>query len=151
MNLTHRINTTTAAEIEQHLRDCDSAFSPSLSSRMNLHEFAVKIQDRAVRFEMWDDHCLVGLVSSYFNDPEKRTGFINHVSALTPYLGLGIAIRLLGQCLDYGRQNGFAAVALEVFRGNERAIRLYRRIGFTTTEHNGEVMKMRIALTPSPT
>jgi len=146
MSLLLRQDTATVEEIEQHLRECDGAFVPLLSLRVDLGQFAAKIHAKAVRFEAWDDTHLVGLVSAYFNEPEQRLGFVNHVGTVPSHAGRGVARSLLGRCLAHARQAGFAFVGLEVAAGNARAIALYRRLGFVTTEQDGDSMQMRLDL-----
>lgn len=50
---------------------------------------------------------------------------------LPAYRGQGIGQQLLSACLAKARLNGITRVELEVRADNERAIRLYERMGFT--------------------
>jgi ribosomal protein S18 acetylase RimI-like enzyme len=51
---------------------------------------------------------------------------------LPEYRGCGIGKRLAQSCIDRARDAGIERVELEVFSTNERAIALYRRLGFLT-------------------
>ncbi|HEY1128099.1 MAG TPA: GNAT family N-acetyltransferase [Roseateles sp.] len=57
--------------------------------------------------------------------------------------GSGAAVRLLQDFVQRGREAGLAAVELEVFAQNERALRLYRRHGFV--EHHALQGWQRVA------
>lgn len=150
MNWTFRMDSATAGEIESHLRECDAYFDPPLSRRVDLHAFAAKIQAQTLRFEAWSDGQLVALVSAYFNDAGRRTGFINHVGTSPARMGQGLATDLLGRCIVQGRQLGFSFLELEVSRRNSRAIQLYKRIGFESGECRQDMLQMKMRLRPSP-
>ena len=49
---------------------------------------------------------------------------------LPPYRGHGLGRQLLSSCLAKARSNGITRVELEVRSDNERAIKLYERMGF---------------------
>ncbi|HEY4201208.1 MAG TPA: GNAT family N-acetyltransferase [Devosiaceae bacterium] len=49
---------------------------------------------------------------------------------LADYRARGIGRALLEATLDDAFARGFERVALEVFAGNERAVRLYEKVGF---------------------
>src|SRR5690349_14652885 len=91
---------TNKAELEQivfHLLLCDQLFTPPLSSRVSIEEYAKKIELNALRFEAWDCDQLVGLVAIYMNDEKKSEAFITNVSVLDEYRGRGVATQLLTQ------------------------------------------------------
>ena len=150
MNWTFRMDSATVEEIESHLRECDARFDPPLSRRVDLHDFAAKIQAKATRFEAWSDGQLVALVSAYFNDPVLRTGVINHVGTSPSWMGHGLATDLLGRCVVRGRQLGFSFLELEVSHRNSRAIQLYQRVGFERGECRPDMLQMKMRLRPPP-
>ena len=45
--------------------------------------------------------------------------------------GLGLGTVLISRALEQAKENGFTQVELGVFADNERAIGLYRKLGFT--------------------
>lgn len=143
------MNRASAGDIESHLRECDAHFNPPLSRRVDIREFAAKIHFKSTRFEAWNQEHLVGLVSAYFNDPGRQTGFINHVGVSPALTGRGMATDLLGRCVEHGRQLGFAFLELEVSPRSRRAIRLYKRVGFKMAERLQDSIRMKMALSPS--
>ncbi len=52
------------------------------------------------------------------------------ISLAQKYCGLGIGTALMEELISIARQHGVEQLELEVFEGNERAIGLYRKMGF---------------------
>jgi ribosomal protein S18 acetylase RimI-like enzyme len=124
-------NRATIADIAAHLARCDAQFIPPLSTRIELDVYAAKIAAHAERFEAWAEDGLAGLIAVYCNDPARRAGFITNVSVVPERGGQGIATRLMRDCVDHVRREGFALLSLRVGQGNGTAIRLYGKCGFT--------------------
>jgi ribosomal protein S18 acetylase RimI-like enzyme/SAM-dependent methyltransferase len=119
-----------ARAVEVHLRDCDSDFDPPLSQRVDITSYAVRLVEKAVRLEAWNDGRLVGLVAAYANTGAGGSAFITNVSVLPSFRGRGLAERLVASALAHLKGQGFARVELEVGRGAAAAISLYRKLGF---------------------
>lgn len=133
----------TEEQIHVHLRECNDNFVPSLSERVNLQDFSRKIFKKSVTFEAWDNADLAGLVSCYFNDINNLTAYINNVSIVKSYMGKGIAKTLLSMCVQYAERNKFNVINLEVQESNNRAIQLYKKVGFESVGKKGEFSLMR--------
>jgi ribosomal protein S18 acetylase RimI-like enzyme len=146
--IAYLLNQATEAEIMQHLRECDTAFMPRLSQRLDLHEYARKIFNHAVRFEAWSGGTLVGLVAAYCNDEKTRRAFITSVSVLEHWRGRGIAGILVRQCTDYAGQSAMRLVSLEVARSDAAAIKVYKRSGFVPGEARADSIMMHLTLDP---
>jgi ribosomal protein S18 acetylase RimI-like enzyme len=131
------INRSAAAEVAVHMRACDQAFVPPLSTRVDIDTYASKIAIHAQRFEAWENGVLTGLVAAYCNDPEKDTAFVSSVSVLPQCQGRGIASALLAQCITHVRSLDFLRLKLEVDDGNRGALDLYARHGFLTVGRSG--------------
>lgn len=138
-----KINSASQDDIYQHLLLCDDIFVPALSSRVDLREFAEKVNKRSEIFEAWDNGNLIGFLSCYYNDPKKLCGFITHVSVVSSYFKRGIASKLLSKCVDYGRTNGFSFIDLEVYKDNHAAVQLYEKYLFEKTGIDNDFLKMR--------
>lgn len=117
-------------QIAGHLRLCDGQFTPSLSSRVDIAEYAGRLAAKSLRFEAWSQDDLVGLVAAYADDPEDHTAFITNVSVLGAWTRRGIGRRLLENCISHVRRQGRHALRLEVSYGQSAAIRLYESLGF---------------------
>jgi len=130
IEIEYKTNSATKKQVYKHLKECDSNFVPTLGSRIDLKTFSEKIINNATVFEAWYDNKLIGMVSAYFND--SITGFINNVSVSQLYMGKGLASHLLRQCINYGENNNFFEINLEVSKKNITALNLYRKFGFYT-------------------
>jgi ribosomal-protein-alanine N-acetyltransferase len=126
----YRLDSVGANVLLAHLRAADAGFTPPLSSRVNLADYAGKLATRARRVEAWESDLLVGLIALYANDPD-RGGFITNVSVLPDYQGQGIARELLTRTLALAAELGLPRLRLEVYADNKAALALYRRHGFS--------------------
>ena len=142
----YRFNTATVQDIVGHLLLCDAYFSPPLSQRIDLNEYAGKIVDKAERFEAWSQDALIGLVAIYCNDPQREVTFISNVSVMPGWHGKGIGTRLLGQSIEYARQQGFARILLEVASASAAAISLYEKNDFLAIERSESLITMCLYL-----
>ena len=134
------------AEIAVHLRACDEGFSPRLSGRVDIKEYAHKISAKAHRFEAWVNGDLAGLVAVYCNAPDMNTAFITSVSVLPHWQGRSIASRLMEDCIAHVSGLGFARLELEVGGNNQAAIALYEKHGFAVMGQSAPLLKMTLDL-----
>jgi len=139
-------NRASGAEIAKHLLCCDADFVPSLSSRVDINDYARKIAGKATRFEAWSGGTLVGLVAAYCNDQEKRIAYITSVSVLKAWAGKGIAASLMKLCIDYSKTSGMRQISLEVASDNMPAIKLYEKSGFVAGKVNAPFITMDLYL-----
>ncbi len=130
IDIKYSIGQASLSEIISHLQDVNRSFVPILSSTVNLEFFAKKIYDNTIRFEAWHNQKLVGLLSAYFNNPTTKNGFINHIAIENFYQSQGISKNLMTRCMEYGINNGFESIRLEVSKDNHIARRLYEKSGF---------------------
>ena len=91
----------------------------------------------------------VGQIALYAVDWMARTAtfgrlYIGEDSAL----GRGLATEATGLILDWARRLGLREIRLEVFRGNRRAVELYRKAGFETYGAQSDLLFMRRRLRP---
>jgi ribosomal protein S18 acetylase RimI-like enzyme len=124
------LNKSGAASVESHLRECDERFSPRLSARVDLADYARKLASLADRLEAWDEGRLVGLVAAYLNNPETRQGFVSSVSVCLAAEGKGVASELMRKCVQLAREEGCESLGLEVGEGDQRTQAFYLKHGF---------------------
>lgn len=140
------VGQSSAAEINRHLQQADMGFTPRLSSRVSIADYAQKLHDFALCFEAWQDNELIGLVAAYCNGPEGEAAFVSSVSVLPKFQGKGIAKRLMQHCIDHVRSQAFRIIALEVDSSTVAAINLYRNLGFLTRHVAGNTLTMEMPL-----
>ena len=128
--LEYRRDTATADDVHAHLTRCDADFTPPLSARLDLRDYAAKLAERAARFEAWDGGQLVGLVAAYLT-PGAPEAFISNVSVVSELRGRGVAAALVADCVDRARGSGAATLTLEVATADRAAGRFYEKFGFT--------------------
>lgn len=138
-----RLNVALEAQIADHLLRCDASFVPPLSGRVEIGSYAHKIAAKATRFEAWERE-LVGLLAAYCNDTQRGVAYITSVSVLEAWQGRGIASRLLEQCIEHARAQGFQRIELEVDGSNAGALKLYAKRGFLVDRVNGAAVNMRL-------
>lgn len=129
-SLQYRRDTATADDVHAHLTRCDADFTPPLSARLDLRDYAAKLAERAARFEAWDGSELVGLVAAYVT-PGAPEAFISNVSVISELRGHGVAAALVADCIDCARGSGAATLRLEVATTDRAAGRFYEKLGFT--------------------
>jgi len=143
-DIVFRSGTATYVDVLYHLQKCDSRFLPKLSSKVNLSDYANKIQEFAVIFEAWSGNKLIGLVAAYMN--QERCGFVTNVSVVPDFLGQKIAYKLLVNCIEQAIVLGIKELVLEVSSNSIDAIRLYENNGFKTYCKNNDIITMKLEL-----
>jgi ribosomal protein S18 acetylase RimI-like enzyme len=146
LKVEYLLNKASEAEISEHLTECDSDFTPPLSGRVEINNYAMKIANKAIRFEAWSDRKLIGLIAAYCNNQESRNAYITSVSVLREWTGKGIAAHLMNQCIEYVKAMGMRQISLEVANGNAHAIKLYKKTGFVLSDANAPFVSMNLYL-----
>ncbi len=134
MTLTEGRNQTDAGAILEHLQRCDDQFTPPLSSRVNLKEYAARLALNAERFEIFDGSRLVALVAIYIN---PDSAFISNVSVERHFAGQGLGSKLVRQAVGQAFSAGARQVRLETDQYNVRALAMYSALGFSNEKSEG--------------
>ena len=117
-------------EIFNYFKENEEIFNPSLTSRLNVKEYALKLHKYATHFCAYSDRKLIGLIACYFNEIDNITGFISSVSVNREYQGSGIFAELINQVIKYGKLNNFNKIELEVRPENRQVLQMYEKFGF---------------------
>lgn len=142
------LNKSGAASVESHLRECDERFSPRLSARVDLADYARKLVSLADRLERWDEGRLVGLVAAYLSNQETRQGFVSSVSVCLDAEGRGLASELMRKCVQLAREKGCESLGLEVGKGDQRTQAFYLKHGFALSgKGRSGFLRMELNLT----
>ena len=129
-SLQYRRDAATTDDVHAHLTRCDADFTPPLSARLDLGDYAAKLAEQAARFEAWDGGQLVGLVAAYVT-PGAPEAFISNVSVVCELRGRGVAAALVADCIDRARASGASTLTLQVATADRAAGRFYEKLGFT--------------------
>src|SRR4051794_20651016 len=127
--LRYRRDTATSDDVRAHLTRCDADFTPPLSARLDLGDYAAKLAERAARFEAWDGGRLVGLVAAYVT-PGAPEAFISNVSVVSELRGHGVAAALVADCIDRARGAGAATLRRGGAPADRAAAKFYEKFGF---------------------
>ena len=122
-------------QITSHLKDCDSLFSPPLSSYVDIKEYSKKLKSNAICFEIWNLKLLLGLLGVYRIN--RKEAYITNLSVLADYQNQGLGHELLNRTSDYLRLKGTEKLILEVYNNNIRAKAFYEKNGFKPIKNNG--------------
>lgn len=112
-------------------QEIDNDFSPSLSSKVDIEEYTIKILNNAELIADVD-HELRGLVVLYCNDVLKKKAYIPLCGVRKDYRGNGIARNLMIRAIETARIRGMKV--LGIHSNNEIALNLYKSLGFITKE-----------------
>ena len=134
LTISYKTKTANANDISLHLMACDNSFIPLLSSRINIIDYAQKIYEKAITFEVWNKNELIGLIAAYFTQSKSGVAFITNVSVSKNYKGKGIASKLLSNCISYALNINYKEIKLEVNTENIPAITFYKKHHFSYTE-----------------
>tara|TARA_B110000211_G_C13868254_1_gene459642 strand:- start:186 stop:656 length:471 start_codon:yes stop_codon:yes gene_type:complete len=133
-------------DIISHLVDCDSLFTPPLSSRVNITEYAKKIHLNASSHECWFGSTLIALIAFYKNSQDIGPAYITSVSVCAAHHGKGIAESLLKEALTNMSGINIKQVTLEVSEDSYKPISLYKKLGFITESLDNGVITMSLDL-----
>ena len=145
MTITYKINTASTEAVLDHFKKCNDLFIQRLSRKVNLADYIKKIVENAVMFEAWNEKDLVGLIAAYYN--KGNTVFITNVSVIKQQERTGIGSTLLNSCIQFGKEQHFTELILEVFSENTSAIYLYKKNNFKIVSVKDEVTVMQMELT----
>ena len=118
--------------IRMHFDDLGLEFVSSLSRRVDLDEYAMKLASSAKMIAHMEEAKIVSLCAFYFSKQECLT-FVSHLGVARTHQGRGLSRQLL-DCLHKSQFNPgvceASAISLEVEEGNTFAISVYSKLGF---------------------
>jgi len=119
------------SELVKFLKKVDRAFSPALSHRVSLPEYADKILQRAEVFGIYDaKHDLVASFAVYANNHTSGVAYVSFIATASMSRGKGLGSKLIDCMISRCRELNMRYIKLEVCRQNQVAIKLYTKFGF---------------------
>lgn len=119
---------------------------PPLSIRLDIDNYAVKLNRFAVHFCAILNDKLIGFSGCYFNDPFNNIAFISSLSIVREFQRKGVSKKLLTTIIQFGIKKGFCRIRLQVHVSNKPALRLYSGNGFLETSRNMNQIEMVLNL-----
>lgn len=120
--------------IFEFLLKVDKDFSPSLSSHLNLKDYAEKIASKALLFVDFEGSTLSGLCAVYATDKVNYQAYLTMLAVDPSYRGLGIAKKLISEMEAELSRRCFHTIKLEVYKSNYNAFSMYTSQGYKITE-----------------
>lgn len=137
-----KYNTKNVKEIRSHLERCDTMFVPKLSLRVDIGEYADKIVKNASTVELWETNKMVGLIATYFNDPNNEKSYITNVSLEKEIQGKGMAFKLMVDMLQKAKELKYTEISLNVDVNNINAVKLYQKFNFKEISRDKNFIEM---------
>lgn len=119
------------------LRESPSAFASTYEAALNRSSESWSEQadttaqgsDRAT-FIAFSGDSPIGIAALYRDKERMDVGEVLQVWVSPEYRSKGIAIDIMDAVFQWAGENGFRAVLATIAKGNERALRFYRKYGF---------------------
>lgn len=94
----------------------------------------------------FENHQPIGFIISYINEKRnlqenKKVIYIEEVAVLDKFRNKGYGQHMIKQIIDKGNKRGMDIARLHVYRHNEIAYRLYKKIGFSEVKNIGYWIK----------
>ena len=125
------------------LNKVDKDFSPPLSSKVDLKDYILKIQEKAELITEEQNGLIRGLVILYCNDFETKIAYISLVGDLPEFRGMGIAKICMSQAINVAKEKGMKRIMIH--SNNPVAVKIYNDLGFHIIE-DGDRKLMSLSL-----
>ncbi len=141
MEISYKKSSNNFCCIYDHLQKVNSLFTPSLDLRVDLKEYADKLNDKAINLEAWHSDILIGLLSYYLNEQLNEV-FVTNVSVLKEFQGAGIASELLNKMFEDNDVKSKSKIRLFASSKDEKLLNFYKKRGFYLGCKSGDQNEM---------
>ena len=139
-------NMSTALDLEKHFLDCNMLYTPPLSERVDIKQYAKKVYSFAHKFEAWHFKDLLGLCAIYCNSKQNQSAFLTDLSVSQSVQGQGIGSKLLEMAISSLKSKSFTSLYLECSANNHVAIKVYRNQGFICDRIGSSLLTFKLTL-----
>lgn len=119
-----------AGRIFAFLRSVDGAFTPSLSSRVDLNIYSEKLANDAENIFLTSNGMRIAHAAFYCNDRNTKVAFVSSINVRAEFRGKGAGEFLIDTVIQNCVATGMEFLQLEVHDENPGAISFYRKLGF---------------------
>ena len=119
------------AEIYAVMLCCKDDMFDNAISKDKLYELASKYEKNGIFILAKEHGNITGYAAIYCNDKDGRTAFLSTIVIRKAYQGKGIGRSLIEEAVKYSKQSEMKKLRLQVSAKNEKAIRFYKKIGFS--------------------
>lgn len=141
MEIVHDIRLT-YQQVSELLSQFIEAF-PSLSERVDIEQYSIKLSDNAFFILACMDRRIVGFIA-YYKDYVQKVVYIPLIAVDGSFRGKGIGGTMLDVLFE---SNVFISfIRLEVLKNNKRAFRFYMQQGFSVIEDRKDCLLLEKVL-----
>ena len=139
------INRYIYGQVLDLLKEMSPQFSPALSDSLELDVYADKLANNASFLICSQDRQVKGAIVFY---PNKTTSilYIPLVWVKIDSRSRGIAKLMFENLIEYGKQEAFSCIDLEVLKDNIAANNLYESLGFVKLKDRSAKYLMRLSI-----
>ncbi|MEZ9835251.1 GNAT family N-acetyltransferase [Vibrio breoganii] len=119
----------TKLEVKQFVKNNDSLFNPSLSSRVDLFAYIEKVFKHGLWFGVYEEGQVGALLGGYAN---SEIAYISYLCVATKYQNNGFANKLINEFVEYCKSKSIYSIRLTV-KNDSVASDIYLRKGFKKT------------------
>lgn len=124
------------------LNEIDNDLPISLSSRVNIDQYAEKIYHNSeMCMRMDENNRIISLVSGYINS-DTKIAYITIIGTLKDFRGKGITVDLLYDFEKKARQENMNEIVITTHVTNEAAISLYKKCKYQIVKIDNETVYM---------
>lgn len=141
MKITIRTKSLTYIAFRDFIKSSADWFVPSLLQMPNLDDWILKMHQNGIMYYAVSDLNIISLIVIYHNK-EKHLIYIPYVSVHPDFQGNGISKDMMNYIIKDLPNNQYN-ILLEVRKDNEKALKLYKKLGFYISEDRDEKLLMR--------
>ncbi len=125
------VNTISNIEkLEDFLKKADKLFPVPLSEKVNLHEYAVKLFEKATLCSFTVNGDIVGLAGGYTENTTDNLAYLSLLCVLPEFQGKGIGYNLVNRFINISESKKLRGVHLYAVKTNLPAMKMYNKMGF---------------------
>jgi ribosomal protein S18 acetylase RimI-like enzyme len=122
------------------LMRADDSFSPPISIRTKLNDYASKLSSNAINLYVCSNGKDCGHAAFYVNDQANQIAFLSSIYLDDSIRGSGVGDQLMGLIIDSCKNRCMTEIRLAVNSKNCGAIKFYKKHGFQVVEKGDELM-----------
>ncbi len=120
----------TEKQLYDFLKKVDNTFPVPISEKQNLLKYAEKLLKKATLCCKFEDEEIVSMVAGYTDNLTDNIAYIALVVTVEEAQGKGYAKKLIEEFINSCKEKGIMAVHLYTHPTNEKAIKMYKGLGF---------------------
>ena len=143
----YKANIKNKIQLTEYLKSVQDDFHPPLFDRIanrstvsTIEDYVEKILDNATILYTKDTENISGIIVIYYNNLEKREGYIPLLSVKKEYSGKGIAKLLVNAAVELAFENGMNEIYVKTWLDNLAAKNVYQGLGFIIIDADKDLL-----------